>query len=162
MRLTLVVFACLLMVVLSQKPPFWGGNPRYTVKVLMLNDNPAVSWNFTYYYDWSLKAERYEHQAPQQDEMCLLPDTSFQKGGIPCVITFASDGWSYISFPSQNFCCKCSNSFGSVRYDWLQANSTYQGIETIDGRSVTHWTKMGNYLNHYYSTVDKQLPVRYF
>lgn len=36
------------------------------------------------------------------------------------------------------------------------------GIETVDGRSVTHWTKNGQYLNHYYSTVDKQLPVRFF
>ena len=33
------------------------------------------------------------------------------------------------------------------------------GIKTIDGKSVTHWTKQGLYLNHYYSTVDKELPV---
>ena len=68
----------------------------------------------------------------------------------------------YISFPTKNYCCKCSKSFGSVRYDWLQANSSYVGIETVEGRSVTHWTKQGQYLNNYYSTVDKQLPVKFF
>ncbi len=128
----------------------------------MLNDDPQVTWNFTYFYDWNLKAERYEHEAPEQDEMCMLPDTTFTKGGLPCTITFASDGWSYIAFPTKSFCCKCSKSFGAVRYDWLKENSTYVGIETVDGRSVTHWTKMGQYLNHYYSTVDRQLPVRFF
>ncbi len=87
--------------------------------------------------------------------MCLLPITEFTKAGLPCDITFAVDGWSYISFPTKRFCCKCSNSFGSIRYDWLKENSTYVGIETISGRSVTHWTKPGQYLNHYYSTVEK-------
>ena len=75
---------------------------------------------------------------------------------------FATDGWFYITYPSHNFCCKCSKSFGSITYDWLKDNSTYVGIETVEGRSVTHWTKQGLYLNHYYSTVDKQLPVRFF
>jgi hypothetical protein len=49
-----------------------------------------------------------------------------------------------------------------VRYDWLKANSTYVGIETVDGKAVTHWTKVGQYLNHYYSAVEKELPVRFF
>lgn len=136
-------FIILLAVALAsaESPPFWGGNPRYTVKVKMLNDDPVATWNFLYFYDWNLKAERYEHDAPQEDQMCLLPTTSFKKDAIPCAITFATDGWSYIEFPSQNFCCKCSKSFGGVRYDWLQAGSKYIGVETIDGKSVTHWTK---------------------
>lgn len=156
------ILATLLIGVFSQSPPTWGGNPRYTVKVTILNDNPAVVWNFTYYYDWNLKAERYEHEAPQQDQMCLLPETTFEKGGIHCTVTFASDGWSYLAFPTQNFCCKCSNSFGAIRYDWLQKNSNYEGLETVNGRLVTHWTIQGQYLNHFYSTVDEQLPVRFF
>ena len=31
----------------------------------------------------------------------------------------------------------------------------------MNGTEVTHWTKMGQYLNHYYSTVDKALPIRF-
>ena len=31
----------------------------------------------------------------------------------------------------------------------------------MNGTSVTQWTKMGQYLSHYYSTVDKALPVRF-
>ena len=72
---------------------------------------------------------------------------------------FASDGWSYIQYPTQNFCCKCTNSFGAIRYDWLKTDSSYNGTTTMSGRSVTHWIKNGQYPNHYYSTVDKQLPV---
>jgi hypothetical protein len=158
--LILVIFA-LALLSSAQKPPSWGGNPKYTVKVKILNDKPVATWNFIYYYDWTQKVERYEHEQPEVDEMCLLPVTVFKKNGEPCHVTFATDGWSYVSFPTHNFCCKCSKSFGSVRYDWLQENSTYIGIETIDGKQVTHWTKWGNYLNHFYSTVDKELPVRY-
>lgn len=55
----LALLVTLAAVVAAQKPPFWGGNPRYTVKVKMLNNDPIVSWNFTYFYDWNLKAERY-------------------------------------------------------------------------------------------------------
>jgi hypothetical protein len=115
-----ILLLTVLGVAVGQTPPSWGGNPRYTVRVKMLNDKPAVSWNFTYFYDWTLKAERYEHEAPQEDEMCLLPVTVFKKDGEPCTVTFSTDGWSYIGFPSHNFCCKCSKSFGSVRYDWLK------------------------------------------
>lgn len=161
LTLTLMFLAAVVLVN-AQTPPSWGGNPRYTVKVKMLNDKPVATWNFTYFYDWSQKVERYEHNSPQEDEMCLLPITTFKKDAEPCVVTFANDGWSYVAYPTHNFCCKCSKSFGSVRYDWLKENSTYIGIETIDGKSVTHWTKPGNYLNHYYSTVDKEFPVRYF
>lgn len=36
------------------------------------------------------------------------------------------------------------------------------GIETVAGRSVTHWIKRAVFVNQYLSTVDKQLPVRFF
>ena len=64
---------------LCQRPPYWGGNPRFTVNATMLNNDPAIRWNFTYYYDWQVKAARYEHQSPQADEMCVLPETNFTK-----------------------------------------------------------------------------------
>lgn len=63
----LILSLLLLALVHTQTPPNWGGNPRYSVKVQMQNDDPAVKWNFTYYYDWNLKAERYEHEAPEED-----------------------------------------------------------------------------------------------
>ena len=59
-----LIFAIVTMFVLqivAQTPPTWGGNPRYTVKVGMVNNDPKVNWTFTYFYDWSQKAERYEH-----------------------------------------------------------------------------------------------------
>ena len=57
----LVLLLALLCVTISQTPPTWGGNPRYTVNVTLLNNKPIATWNFIYYYDWSQKVERYEH-----------------------------------------------------------------------------------------------------
>jgi hypothetical protein len=93
--------------------------------------------------------------------MCLLATTSFTQND-PCTVTFATDGWSYVEYPTKDFCCKCANSFGAIKYDWLATNSTFVGIETLGGVSVTHWTKSGASGNNYYSTVDKQFPVRFF
>lgn len=63
-----LLLSCLLVVILAQpSPPWWGGNPQYKVKVLMTYDSPVMTWNFSYYYDSTIKAERYEHTAPQAD-----------------------------------------------------------------------------------------------
>ena len=69
MKLVLIiaVIAVAILQINAQSPPNWGGNPRYSVKVGMVNNDPQVNWTFTYYYDWSLKAERYEHENGQQD-----------------------------------------------------------------------------------------------
>lgn len=42
--------------VLSQTPPIWGGNLQYSVNVSIIYDKPIMKWNFTYYYNWNLKA----------------------------------------------------------------------------------------------------------
>lgn len=163
--LTNLKFIALIALVLAltqcQKPPIWGGNFQYVVNVSILYDDPIMRWNFTYYYNWNFKAERYEHRAPQVDEMCLLAEPPFGVNDS-CVVTFATDGWSYIEYPAHNWCCKCENQLGAIRSDWLQLNSTYVGTEIMNGTSVTHWTKMGQYLNHYYSTVDRALPIKYY
>ena len=108
--------------------PFWGGNPIYKVNVSFLNNDPVMRWNLSYYYNWNLKAERYEHQGPHADELCLAADPPFSKNDS-CTAIFATDGWSYVVYPQYSWCCKCGNSFGAIRYDWLQTNSTFQGSE---------------------------------
>ncbi len=40
-------------------PPIWGGALQYSVNVSIIYDEPVMTWNFTYYYNWNLKAERY-------------------------------------------------------------------------------------------------------
>lgn len=54
--LLILALACLAV---AQTPPTWGGNPRYTVNVTLLNNKPIATWNFIYYYDWNQKVERY-------------------------------------------------------------------------------------------------------
>ena len=55
MKFQILCVLVLASLISSQTPPNWGGNPRYTVKVKMLNDDPVATWNFTYYYDWNQK-----------------------------------------------------------------------------------------------------------
>ena len=96
----ILTLALLMFTALSQAPPNWGGNPRYSVKVLFVYNDPVTNWTFNYYYDWSVKAERYEHLQGQYDEVCMLPQTSFKKTGQPCNVIFATDTWFYIQFPT--------------------------------------------------------------
>ena len=92
--------------------------------------------------------------------MCLLGNPPFDSTNS-CVIIFSDDGWSYIQYPQHNWCCKCGNSFHYINYDWLQANSTFVGMEKVNGYQVEHWTKQGQYLNHYYNAVGG-LPVKFY
>ena len=63
-----LLLSCVLVVMFTQpSPPWWGGRPQYKVEVLMTYNKPVMTWNFSYFYDSILKAERYEHRAPQAD-----------------------------------------------------------------------------------------------
>lgn len=138
----------------SPSPPFWGGVPQYTVLVNMTNPEPVSTWQFTYYYDGTANASRYIHHPPQYDELCLgVVDPHHT-----CHVLFAVDGWSYLLDQDTGSCCKCSQSFGAVRYDWLQENSTFMGYAIINNVESQHWTKQGQYLNHFY--VENQPPSR--
>lgn len=56
-------FLAILLLMLVQgapTPPKWGGNPHFTVRVLM---DFKLKWNYTYKYDSSLKAEVWAHDA---------------------------------------------------------------------------------------------------
>ena len=141
-------------------PPLWGGVSTFRVLVNLTNPDPITNWLFAYYHDSDLNAERYEHFPPQYDEMCTgLPYGSDQQ----CNVIFATNGWSYLQFPKVNFCCKCENQFGAVKGNWMEKNSTFVGVESLLGYQVQHWTKQGQYLNHYYCTnSDKiRIPIRF-
>jgi hypothetical protein len=135
-------------------PPLWGAPvPVYSVNVNMTCPDPVTTWQFDYYFNATSTASRYEHHPPQFDEMCAgQPYDEKQE----CHVLFATDGWSYILYPLVQpapFCCRCGSEFGSTRWDWLKENSTFIGVEQLQGRSVQHWTEEGQVLNHYYATL---------
>lgn len=94
-------------------------------------------------------------------------------GTAACVaIHTTNDNWLYVSFPSADFCCKCTQNIGAVRSDWLidgGANYTGRVAQDANGapfgsrvQQADGWLKMGASDNHYYATVDEQQrPVRY-
>lgn len=147
---------------LALKPPFWGNNPIYSVSVNLTNPQPISYWKFDYFFDnsrFGFPVSRYNHYPPQFDEMCVdpaLPNSSHE-----CDVIYATDGWTYLAFPDVDFCCKCENTFGSTRYDWLQLNSTFEGYSSVNGYTVEHWTKWGQYLNHYYCDSNDRKPIRF-
>lgn len=61
-----VIFCCLLLVAstIAVSPPFWGGYPKYQVRVSLTNPEPVAIWDFDYFYDADQKAERYQHYPP--------------------------------------------------------------------------------------------------
>ena len=159
MYLLFVIIAISQIVTAQLSPPLWGGVPKFSVMVNLTNPNPVSDWMFAYYHDSNLGAERYEHYPPQYDEMCTdLPYGSNQQ----CNVIFATNGWSYLQFPKVDYCCKCENTFGAVRGDWLVQNSTFAGYQMVNNQKCEHWTKRGQYLNHYYCTADsKRVPIMF-
>jgi hypothetical protein len=63
----ITVLTLLILSSTAPTPPIWGGALQYSVNVSLINNKPIMTWNFTYYYNWNLKSERYEHHAPQAD-----------------------------------------------------------------------------------------------
>ena len=57
----------------------------------------------------SLLSGRLLDLSTQYDEMCAgLPyDENYD-----CTVVFATDGWSYLSFPEPDYCCKCVQNGG--------------------------------------------------
>lgn len=56
---SLKLIASLLIITLSLSAPthpIWGGALQYSVNVSIIYDKPVMTWNFTYYYNWNLKA----------------------------------------------------------------------------------------------------------
>ena len=86
--------------------PNWGGNSThfgFSINATMTNPADAAShpvWNFSYYYDWSLKAERYDHHLGQHDLVCKLVGIINE----PCTVLTPSDGNLYLSSASKGCC----------------------------------------------------------
>lgn len=53
---TILGFSLLILGVLCQNPPIWGGSLQYSVNVSLLNNKPIMRWNLTYYYNWNVKS----------------------------------------------------------------------------------------------------------
>ena len=69
--LTIILTVC---VFCDPPTPFWGGNPIWNAKMSLyfIDKHTQESQNFTadYFYNWNLKAERYNYDANQNDEIC--------------------------------------------------------------------------------------------
>ena len=157
--------------VLADPPtPFWGGNPNWYVKLRVISHNATgepMDMTASYYYNWEVKGERYDYDANQNAQMCRASGhEDWQK--VKCNVIYSSNKWIYVNFPDANYCCKCTNTFGGVRYDWLQADSKYLGRDdNVNGTTADHWVKYGNPAigampNNYWATVGDQKPVRFF
>ena len=74
----------------------------------------------TYYYDWNLKAERYDHHEGQHIDVCNIVDVP---GGEPCTVLSASDGELYVSSETIG-CCKCISFWTPLTMlpDWVKRN----------------------------------------
>jgi hypothetical protein len=139
--------------------PNWGGNAShfaFSVNATFYDtaDSPThPSWNFSYYYDWNLKAERYDHSTGQGIDVCRvvnIPD------GEACTVLSSSDGNLYVSSESRG-CCKCVADWAPITMlpDWIgRNNGTYMGRSVEEGEEVDGWIVYGSSANKYYTSID--------
>ena len=155
------VLLCLSAAAVSADPPApnWGGNAAhfaFSVNATFTDTADAPEhpvWNFSYHYDWSLKAERYDHEAGQHIDVCKVVDIP---PGEACTVLAASDGKQYVSSASKG-CCLCIASWAplTMRPDWIARNNgTYMGRSVQNGVAADGWLTMGKSANKYYTTTD--------
>lgn len=152
-------------------PPRWGGSSIWQAVVNETNPADAPShpqWQFRYFYNADLRADRYEHASGQHSELCLEQPRRLPYAA--CTVLNAHDGRLYMIYPdatpSDTSCCFCNSTTDSflIRSDWLQrgSNTSYLGRSSIAGVIVDGWLKWGAFDNHYYATADAtQAPVRF-
>jgi len=109
----------------------------------------------------------YNHSKGQHDELCTsIAGKEFSDE--PCSLLASNDTWRYVIFPTSNppLCCRYCNTTdycGIISPTWLQQNSTYQGVQTIAGRTCYGWEKTGGEQNYFWATNDTpQQPCSYY
>ena len=128
--------------------PRWGGNASTlsfvaSVNMTDISDSPeGPTWTFKYTYDGARNSSCYEHGPGQHDEVCKSIDKALTDQGHACTVLSSTDGHLYVSFPSDDKCCKCRHGF-AVRSDWLFENSSYVGRGTVEGKTTDEWLKQG-------------------
>ena len=142
--------------------PNWGGNAThfaFSVNATFTDTADAPKhpvWNFSYYYDWNLKAERYDHRQGQHIDVCKTVNVVDE----PCSVLSASDGNLYIIAESlSNGCCHCGASRAPLTMlpDWISRNNgTYLGRSTQAGQDADGWVAYGKAANKYWTTTDSE------
>ena len=151
-------------------PPFpnWGGNAThfaFSVDATFTDTADAPEhpvWNFSYYYDWNLKAERYDHAEGQHIDVCKIVNIP---PGEACTVLAASDGKQYVSSASTG-CCLCIASWTplTILPNWINPsnNGTYMGQSMQDGEVADGWVAYGSAANKYYTSTDaKQRMIKF-
>jgi hypothetical protein len=145
--------------------PNWGGNAThfaFSVEATFTDVADAPEhpvWNFSYYYDWNLRAERYDHHEGQHIDVCKVVDIV----DTPCTVLSASDGKLYISTATS--CCQCEAYWAplTILPDWISRNNgTYIGRSIQEGQEADGWLVYGASDNHYYTTIDSEQKMLKF
>ena len=148
---------------LAGEPPVpnWGGNAAhfaFSVQATFTDTADAPQhpvWNFSYYYDWNLKAERYDHATGQHIDVCKIVSIP---AGEACTVLAASDGNQYVSSASKG-CCHCVASWAplTILPDWISRNNhSYLGRSVQEGQEADGWVAYGKNANKYYATTDAE------
>jgi hypothetical protein len=159
-QLRCLIAAILCAAVAADPPvPNWGGNAThfaFSVNATFTDTADAPKhpvWNFSYYYDWNLKAERYDHAEGQHIDVCEVVDIP---AGEACTVLAASDGKQYV-FSASKGCCLCIASWAPLTMlpDWIARNNgTYLGRSVQDGVEADGWVAYGKSANKYYTSTD--------
>jgi hypothetical protein len=158
------VLALLIVALISigAEPPVpnWGGNKdHFAFSVDATFYDPAdapdhPTWDFSYYYDWNLKAERYDHDEGQHIDVCRVVGIVNEA----CTVLSAVDGQLYVSSETKG-CCHCVAPWAPLTMlpDWLaRNNATYLGRSTENDQEADGWVAYGSAANRYWASIDEE------
>ena len=141
--------------------PNWGGNAEhyaFSVNATFTDtadapDHPV--WNFSYYYNWDLKAERYDHATGEHIDVCKIVSIP---GGEACTVLAASDGNQYVYSASSGWChCVASWAPLTILPNWISnVNHSYMGRSVQEGQEADGWVAYGKSANKYYASADSE------
>ena len=161
----IIIFTILCAAVLCQtpSPKSWSAKWRasFTEKISMPMRGED-SYTGQFYFDWTTKRFRVDRNNGNLDRYCGLtkPFTN-----TPCNQFVHTDGWRYLHFPKEKWCCKCchaSNGCGIVKPDWFKSGEYVVSEKQVGGTDVQTWNVQGLQKNIYAQTVQGGRPKRIY
>lgn len=152
----------------APKPPIFG--PVMTAPFNQTIRIVVEHWrnHVDFFYDSTAKpygVSLYRHSEGQHDEICTGVK-GYETSEAPCNLLEAPDGWRYVIYPGDKFCCRACNVTdycGVISPDWLQEGATYQGQKIINGALCEGWMKKGGEENYFWVLVSNpNVPCQYY
>ena len=115
-------------------PPIWPdafsvGSREYMYKIVNDTRVPIGVNDAYWYYDWTNKRMRFDHDEGQEDNFCWMEI----KEPVACQLIFDPSGVMFVNYPTKDYCCQIcpKGAYCTViKPTWL-SGATYDGMWSL-------------------------------